>query len=168
LVEFEDTLADKLDLTKEPKQDNQIAKPCAILAEFESTLAEQLGSAKEPEEDEICVPLITGAENKLRSSTSYRLGPSGKETVDQVIDQQGRRLADAKGPQVIWPVFLVKRSSEWRSVVDALNQSIVSDASLLPPRTDGRLERVNQTAEIELRHYVGVPPNDRAEHVDII
>jgi hypothetical protein len=129
---------------------DQIAK-CDVLAASESVLSEKLGLAKEPEEDGIRTLLSPGAEDKLRPAKLHRLGPKERKTVDQVLDEQRRQghLVDAKGSQAIWPVFFVKRCSEWKAVVDfrTLNQSIVSETYPSPLRTDGRSRCANQTVD---------------------
>jgi hypothetical protein len=119
---------------------DQIHKLQTLLAEFDDLFADRLGLAIEPEQDWMRIPLPEGAEFNIRSAKPYRLGPKERKVVDEVFDEQRQmgRLVDAKGSPAAWPVFVVKKGSKWRPVVDlrGLNQLIVPDAYPLPRQED--------------------------------
>src|SRR5437667_10214798 len=98
--------------------------------------SDKLGLANEPEKDWLHIPLLPGTEKELKPQRQYRLGPKEKKCVDEVFDKQRRqgRLVDSHGSPVGWPVFVVKKGSKWRPVVDlrGLNKLIAPDAYPLP------------------------------------
>lgn len=112
--------------------EEQISQLHNLLAEFDDLFADRLGLVKEPEEDWMRIPLPENAEFKIRPAKPYCLGPEERKAVDEVFDEQYRlgRFVDAKGSPAAWPVFVVKRGSKWRPIVDfcGLNQLIVPDA----------------------------------------
>ena len=67
---------------------------------------------------------------------SYRLGPKEKKCIDKVFNEQRRqgRLVDSHSSPVGWPIFVVKKGSKRRPVVDlrVLNKLIAPDAYPLP------------------------------------
>ena len=88
----------------------------------------------------MCINLLPGTETTIKLQKQYRLSPKEKETVDKVFDEQCRqgRLVDAPPSPAGWPVFVVKKSSKWRLVVDlrGLNKIIAPDAYPLPRQDD--------------------------------
>jgi hypothetical protein len=82
------------------------------------------------------IPLLPGIDREIKPQKPYRLSPKEKETVDAVFDEQRRqgRLIDSPSSPAGWPVFVVKKGSKWRPVVDlrGLNKLIAPDAYPLP------------------------------------
>ena len=107
-----------------------------LLRKHEPLFSEKLGLAKEPEEDHLRVPLYPGAEEKIKPMQPYRLSPEERKVVDETFDRlraEGR-LVDAPHSPCGWQVFVVKRGSKWRPVVDLrpLNAITIPDAYPLP------------------------------------
>jgi hypothetical protein len=118
----------------------QIAALREVLAKHEPLFSDKLGLANEPIEDWLRIPLLPDTQKTIKPQKQYRLSPKEKETVDAVFDEQRRqgRLVDSPPSPAGWPVFVVKKGSKWRPVVDlrGLNKIISPDAYPLPYQDD--------------------------------
>lgn len=119
---------------------SQIAALRQVLQDHEKLFADHLGIAKEPMSDWLKIPLLPGAEEKLKPTKPYYLGPKERQCVDEVLDEQRRqgRIEDCPGSPVGWPIFVTKKGSKWRPVIDlrGLNKYIAPDAYPLPRQED--------------------------------